>query len=82
MVDDDLPVDGYGAAAKPSSREAVGEGAGASTRMLLGLKALARDNPWPEFGYGEIEPFFSHSMGMGMAVARSCSMSFGRRTSP
>lgn len=27
------------------------------SRINLGLKALRRDNPWPEFGYGEIEPF-------------------------
>src|SRR5271165_1201220 len=58
MADGDLPVGGYGAVADPASREAVGEGTGSPTRMLLGLKALARDNPWPEFGYGEIEPFF------------------------
>jgi hypothetical protein len=27
------------------------------SRINLGLKALRRDNPWPEFGYGEHEPF-------------------------
>src|SRR4029453_14899111 len=27
------------------------------SKINLGLKALRRDNPWPEFGYGEIEPF-------------------------
>lgn len=27
------------------------------SRINIGLKALRRDNPWPEFGYGEIEPF-------------------------
>lgn len=58
MDDSDLPVGGYGATAGSASREAVGEGSGSPTRILLGLKALARDNPWPEFGYGEIEPFF------------------------
>jgi hypothetical protein len=58
MDESDFPVGGYGATADAVSREAVGEGSGAPTRMLLGLKALARDNPWPEFGYGEIEPFF------------------------
>lgn len=30
---------------------------GPPSRISLGLKALLRDNPWPEFGYGEIEPF-------------------------
>ena len=40
------------------SRESVFEGKGPPSRISLGLKALARDNPWPEFGYGEIEPFF------------------------
>jgi hypothetical protein len=29
-----------------------------NTRILMGLNALRRDNPWPEFIYGEIEPFF------------------------
>jgi hypothetical protein len=38
------------------SREAI-EGTGPASRITLGLKALLRDNPWPEFGYGEIEPF-------------------------
>lgn len=28
------------------------------SRILYGLNALRRDNPWPEFIYGEIEPFF------------------------
>ncbi len=28
------------------------------SRINLGLNALRRDNPWPEFGYGEIEPFY------------------------
>jgi hypothetical protein len=27
-------------------------------RRDLGLDALRRDNPWPEFPYGEIEPFY------------------------
>ncbi|SHI43653.1 hypothetical protein SAMN02745194_00360 [Roseomonas rosea] len=43
---------------KRTAREAVGEGTGPVSRINLGLKALLRDNPWPEFGYGEIEPFF------------------------
>lgn len=29
-----------------------------SSRITQGLRALRRDNPWPEFGYGEIEPFY------------------------
>jgi hypothetical protein len=66
MDDSELPVGGYGATAVPSSREAVGEGSsGSPTKMLLGLKALARDNPWPEFGYGEIEPFLLSLDGNG-----------------
>jgi hypothetical protein len=28
------------------------------SRIALGMKALRRDNPWPDFGYGEIEPFY------------------------
>ncbi len=28
------------------------------SKINLGLKALRRDNPWPDFGYGEIEPFY------------------------
>ncbi|MGD0189800.1 MAG: hypothetical protein ABSD74_03560 [Rhizomicrobium sp.] len=28
------------------------------SRIGLGLKPLRRDNPWPDFGYGEIEPFY------------------------
>jgi hypothetical protein len=28
------------------------------SKILNGLGALRRDNPWPEFGYGEIEPFY------------------------
>ena len=28
------------------------------SRITLGQKFLLRDNPWPEFGYGEHEPFF------------------------
>ena len=28
------------------------------SKINLGLLALRRDNPWPEFGYGEIEPFY------------------------
>jgi len=28
------------------------------SKINLGIKALRRDNPWPEFGYGEIEPFY------------------------
>lgn len=28
------------------------------SRINLGLNALRRDNPWPDFGYGEIEPFY------------------------
>lgn len=27
------------------------------SRILAGLRFLQRDNPWPEFGYGEIAPF-------------------------
>jgi hypothetical protein len=27
------------------------------SRINLGLRPLCRDNPWPEFDYGEIEPF-------------------------
>jgi hypothetical protein len=46
-----------GVAENRVSREAI-QGTGAPSRILHGLKALARDNPWPEFGYGEIEPFY------------------------
>lgn len=28
------------------------------SRITQGLRALRRDNPWPEFGYGEHEPFY------------------------
>jgi len=28
------------------------------SKILKGIKFLRRDNPWPEFGYGEIEPFY------------------------
>lgn len=28
------------------------------SRILHGMNALRRDNPWPEFPYGEIEPFY------------------------
>jgi hypothetical protein len=28
------------------------------SRINLGLKPLRRDNPWPEFDYGKVEPFF------------------------
>ncbi len=28
------------------------------SRINIGLRALRRDNPWPEFGYGENEPFY------------------------
>lgn len=28
------------------------------SRILAGLNALRRDNPWPDFIYGEIEPFY------------------------
>lgn len=28
------------------------------SRIALGPRALRRDNPWPEFGYGEHAPFF------------------------
>jgi hypothetical protein len=28
------------------------------SKIALGLKPLRRDNPWPDFGYGEIEPFY------------------------
>lgn len=36
----------------------IGRQTGPVSRITLGLKALVRDNPWPEFGYGEIEPFY------------------------
>lgn len=58
MADSNVSVGGYGIAADRLSREAVGEGTGPPSRISLGLKALLRDNPWPEFGYGEIAPFF------------------------
>src|SRR6185312_10239096 len=28
------------------------------SKIALGMKPLRRDNPWPDFGYGEIEPFY------------------------
>jgi len=28
------------------------------SKIAIGLKPLRRDNPWPNFGYGEIEPFY------------------------
>lgn len=28
------------------------------SKVTQGLRALRRDNPWPEFGYGEHEPFY------------------------
>jgi hypothetical protein len=28
------------------------------SRICIGMNALRRDNPWPDFGYGEIEPFY------------------------
>jgi hypothetical protein len=28
------------------------------TRINWGLKPLRRDNPWPEFDYGDVEPFY------------------------
>jgi predicted O-methyltransferase YrrM len=28
------------------------------SKINQGLKPLRRDNPWPDFGYGEIEPFY------------------------
>lgn len=27
------------------------------SKITTGMKPLRRDNPWPDFGYGEIEPF-------------------------
>ncbi len=44
-------------AEKPSPAPAPVPAAPVS-RILNGLNALRRDNPWPEFIYGEIEPFF------------------------
>jgi hypothetical protein len=58
LVDSNLLVDGSGGAADRLSREGVFEGTGVPSRITLGMKALLRDNPWPDFGYGEIEPFF------------------------
>jgi hypothetical protein len=57
MAESDGLADKGIAADERLSREAIGEGTGPPSRILLGLKALLRDNPWPEFGYGEIEPF-------------------------
>ncbi|MBP0447010.1 methyltransferase domain-containing protein [Roseomonas sp. SSH11] len=42
---------------KRAPREAAGTGNWPVSRINLGMRALLRDNPWPEFGYGEIEPF-------------------------
>jgi hypothetical protein len=28
------------------------------SKITQGLKPLRRDNPWPDFGYGEVEPFY------------------------
>lgn len=44
------------APATPSA--AAAPKSGPSTSILSGMNALRRDNPWPEFIYGEVEPFF------------------------
>ncbi len=35
------------------------------SRILAGMPFLKRDNPWPEFGYGELEPFMLSLDGNG-----------------
>jgi hypothetical protein len=37
------------------------------SKILKGEKFLRRDNPWPEFGYGEIAPFYLALDGNGTA---------------
>jgi len=56
MADANLTIDEHGTFEERLSREVI-DAPGAVSRITWGLKALLRDNPWPEFIYGEIEPF-------------------------
>ena len=56
MADGNVTIDEYGTFEERVSREVL-EAPGTPSKITLGLRALLRDNPWPEFIYGEIEPF-------------------------